>query len=103
MNKLLFTFFILFTCINSAKSNSYFTDKNAYKHDNSSGCYINDVFFKVGTRIAMNKVELESYKEKTGYQASDGYAVMMQCIYTVDPEKMDHPAPKDRHYVWVAS
>ena len=51
----------------------------------------------------MNSKELKAYKNKTGFRASDGFAVMMECLYLVDPTKNDHPAPDKRKYVWVAS
>ena len=51
----------------------------------------------------MNHVELKEYRKITGFNASDGYAVMMICLYIVDPLSFDHPKVDARRYVWVAS
>lgn len=80
-----------------------FTPKQAFVRDANGGCLIGDEKFEVGTRRQMNKAELAAYETKTGYRASDGYAVMMICLYLVDHLKNDHPMPKNRQYVWVAS
>ena len=95
-------FILLFSSLTTAEEN-FFTLKNAYKQTAEHGCYIKGDLFAVGTRKQMNHVELAEYKKLTGYRASDGYAVMMQCLYIVDPLSVDHPVERERKYVWVAS
>lgn len=92
----------IFTSVEAEEN--FFTNKNAYIQPKGPGCTIEgiDKVFQVGERTAMNHKELKTYKEKTGYQASDGYAVIMACLFLVDPLSTDYPAVKDRKYVWVA-
>jgi len=88
---------------NAYSQESFFSKKNADIQPPEYGCTIKDVLYPAGTRKAMNHEELELYKEKTGFYPSDGYAIMMECLYLVNPLNSDHPKPKDRKYVWVAS
>jgi len=96
---------LLLVCFNTAAEDKFFSLKNAYHQPVDQGCTIKgkDKIFAVGSREQMNHKELSLYKEKTGYNPSDGYAVMMICLYLVDPNAVDHPKVKDRKYVWVAS
>ncbi|MAD96249.1 MAG: hypothetical protein CMB99_02880 [Flavobacteriaceae bacterium] len=98
-----FLFVLFFTSISVNSEENFFTNKNAYKQPSGIGCKLGDKIFPVGTRKQMNAKELAMYKQKTGFNASDGYAVMMQCLYLVDPLAMDHPVPEKREFVWVAS
>jgi hypothetical protein len=94
---------LLLSCSSVAEEN-FFTAKNADIQPVGPGCTIagSDEIFVVGTRKQMNHKELALYKAKTGYNPSDGYAVMMSCLYLVNPLSVDHPAVSDREYVWVA-
>jgi hypothetical protein len=79
-----------------------FHQKKAFIED-SNGCEYQGSFVRVGTIKAMNKKELNAYKQATGYRAHDSFAVLMQCLYLVNPKASDHPEPSKRKYVWVAS
>jgi hypothetical protein len=97
------TLLLFFTIITHATESVYFTKKNADVRSDNSGCLLGDKLYPVGYREQMNHKELARYKKETGYTASDGYAVMMQCIYIVNPNSDDHPEVSDRSYIWVAS
>lgn len=101
--KLMILMTLLFMACTAHSEDDFFTHKNAYIQPPQFGCKIGGKFFSVGTRKQMNHKELALYKERTGYRASDGYAVMMQCLYVVDPLQSDHPRPDKRVFVWVAS
>jgi|TARA_R110002060_G_scaffold78357_1_gene91413 hypothetical protein len=105
VNKIITYAFLMFLSLGSANAYDEFTFKvkHADEQPIDKGCYIKDRFFAVGTRNQMNRAELALFKKKTGFRASDGYAVMMMCIYIVDPLSDDHPHPNVRRYVWVAS
>ncbi|GHG07184.1 hypothetical protein [Thalassotalea marina] len=103
ISSLLFSALVFGVVAEEVPQTAFFGDKNAFKQPKDQGCYIGKTFYPVGTRKSMNHVELALYLKKTGYQASDGYAVMMRCLYLVDPLSDDHPLPKDRKFVWVAS
>ncbi|KAB0482437.1 hypothetical protein F7Q91_03245 [Vibrio chagasii] len=75
---------------------------NAWNVEESEGCTYNGEKFAFGELKAMNQPELEEFKVSTGYQASDGYAVLMICSYLVNPQSNDHPPSKARDYRWVA-
>lgn len=97
------TFSLLFTSSVYSSESGFFTKKNADIQPDNAGCLLGDKLYPVGYRKQMNHEELALYKKTTGYTASDGYAVMMQCIYIVNPNSDDHPKVSDRDYVWVAS
>jgi hypothetical protein len=96
------TLMILISSTASAK-NPFFSVKNADVRSQANGCLLDGKIFKAGTRKQMNAAELKRYKELTGYRASDGHAVMMECLYLVNPAESDHPKVDEREYVWVAS
>ena len=101
---LIFASLFLITFSSFAEEN-FFSTKNAYIQPEGVGCTIkgSDKLFPVGFRKQMNHVELKEYRKITGFNASDGYAVMMICLYIVDPLSFDHPKVDARRYVWVAS
>lgn len=74
----------------------------AWETNSTEGCELDGQFYNLGEIEAMNKADLEDFKQMSGYRASDGYAVMMMCTYNVDPAANDHPAVNERTYSWVA-
>jgi hypothetical protein len=99
------------TCFAVEKSESKYTfnaDEKVFMNANSrkqsldQGCYIGKKLYTVGESELMNREALALYKEKTGYNPSDAFAVLMQCLYIVDPQSSDHPEVNKRKYIWVA-
>jgi hypothetical protein len=84
------------------KQEDFFPRYNAMQRSHDEGCTLNGQIYAVGYVMAMNKDRLLKFKQITGYRASDGLAVLMQCLYLVDAQSNDHPTIKNRKYVWVA-
>jgi hypothetical protein len=84
------------------KQDDFFPIYNAMKRSPDEGCTLNGQIYAVGYVMAMNKDRLLKFKQMTGYNASDGLAVLMQCLYLVNPKSNDHPTIQKRKYVWVA-
>lgn len=103
MKKIIISVLFLFQLSIYAAEEDLFTGKNASIQPSGYGCEIKNKIYPVGTRKQMNHKDLALYKKRTGYTPSDGYAIMMECLYIVNPLHDDHPKVEDRMYVWVAS
>ncbi|MGR5287120.1 hypothetical protein ACP3V5_17520 [Vibrio maritimus] len=75
----------------------------AWQWNDMEGCRLGDKLYSVGEKVAMNDGALKDFTQRTGRQAADGYAVLMQCnILITNPRLDDHPALRERVYVWTA-